>query len=204
MIKTKITNCGNYNGLPLLPYNGPNSGYYDAILEKTDKRLNNSLFRTSKCLLVRLVVRYPSDMQAYNDNQCFQYFMEEYRRFLNDKLLHYVWVREQHSSHNPHYHLALFFDGNKMQYFSQPSQAIYFWKKAIAKVHNFEINGRGLIHICEANVNDIKMNHGMMIHRNNPAMKQEAFKLCSYLAKINTKGSAPKNVREYGSSLLRK
>ena len=203
MIKSPTVTGSEFNGHPLLPYDGPNAGYYSGILKIIQDRMEDSLGRTSQVLIVRLVVKLPSVIQG-SDNSSFQYFIEEYRRAIRVKLIHYVWVREKHDSHNPHWHLLLYFDANEMRYLKNLSQLNRFWQRALEKYYAFYGNARRLIHTCGAGINGIQMNHGVVVHRDNPAMIDEILKICSYLAKINTKGSAPKNVREYGSSQLRK
>ena len=203
MIKSPIVTGSEFNGYPLLPYEGPNAGYYSGILKIIQDRMEDALARTSQVLIVRLVVKLPSVIQG-SDNSCFQYFIEEYRRAIGSKLIHYVWVREQHGSHNPHWHFLLYYDSNRLRFLKDLLQLNRFWQRALEKHYAFYGNARGLIHMCDAGINGIQMNHGVVVHRDNPAMIDEILKICSYLAKINTKGSAPKNVREYGSSQLRK
>lgn len=201
MIKSPITTSTEYQGLPLLEFKN-NMGYYNQVLDRINERIESSLNRTSQCLVVRLVVNFPVDINATSDNSCFQYFIEEYRRYLGGKLLHYLWVREQHYSHNQHYHVILFIDGNKIRYFRCPSKAEDLWSNAINKFHNINFTGTGLIHQCSAYLNNIPMNHGMLIQRGDVPIMHEVFRLCSYLAKVATKGDAPKGVRSYGSSQL--
>ena len=203
MIKSPIVTGSEFNGYPLLPYEGPNAGYYSGILKIIQDRMEDALARTSQVLIVRLVVKLPSIVNGH-DNSCFQYFIEEYRRAIGAKLLHYVWVREKHGSHNAHWHLLLDYDANKMRYLKNLLQLNRFWQMALEKHYAFYGNARGLIHMCDAGIGGIQMDHGVVVHRDNQAMIDEILKICSYLAKINTKGSAPKNVREYGSSQLRK
>lgn len=203
MIKSKLINSGEYLGLPLLDNNGINGEFYEVILSKINGLLNDSLAQTSQCLVVRLDVRFPSTLNANSDNECFQYFIEEYVRSFGSALIRYIWVREQNTSHNQHYHIILFLDGNEVRYFKYPTQAVHLWSKALNNFYGREINATGLIQVCTGIYNGINMNHGIMIRRDDPAIQHEAFRICSYIAKTSTKGSAPRHVREFGSSIIK-
>lgn len=194
-----------FEDFPLLPYDGPEFGYRESILRKIKERLEEALTLTSQCLAVRLVIRFPEDLVASPDNDCFQYFLEEYRRSLKDKLIHYVWVRERHSSHNHHYHLLLLFDGNLMRYFAYQYMPTNLWLRSIAIFYNIESANRGLIHQCSGDnyISGVKLNHGIMVHRDNHALTQAVYQICSYFAKVYSKGSSPKNIREFGVSYLK-
>ena len=95
MSKLAITRDSNYRNYPLLDYDGPGRGFYTAILDRLIDRLEYQLAAHGKVLMIRLVAKYPDEVDAEKSNQCFQYFMEEYRRKL---MIHgfspqYVWVR---------------------------------------------------------------------------------------------------------------
>ena len=203
-MKIQIISGGTFKGYPLLAYDGPDTGYREDILQRIKERLEESLQQTSKVLVVRLVIRLPQVVRSDGSNDCFQYFIEEYRRVLVHNLLHYVWVREQHLSHNPHWHVVLFLNGNEIRYFKYTYQAEYFWSLALRRFYGYSDCVNGLVHICHGGYQGVRMNHGIMVPRDNLAMRAEVFKACSYLAKIYTKGNAPKNVREHGSSILKK
>ncbi len=204
MPSRKIVNGNLYNGYQLLDYDGVNPGFYQSILDKMIERLELMLNRHSKVLIVRLIVRYPFEVTSDSRNDCFQYFMEEFRRHLKLEGFdpQYVWVREQDSSHNPHYHVLIFLNGNKIQYYKYPFKANEIWCNAIARHHGYDCPQKGLIEVCSAGYDGIPMNHGILLHRDNEMLKQEAYRICSYLAKVNTKGNTPKNVREFGTSVL--
>ena len=204
MSRKRIINGNQYGGYPLLEYDGVNPGYYQTILDKMIKRLAFMLERHSQVLAVRLVVRFPVEVTANADNGCFQYFMEEYRRYLKLKDFdpQYVWVREQASSHNPHYHVLLLLNGNKIRYYRYPARANEIWSGALFKYYGQDCRCNGLIEVCSAGYDGIAMNHGIRLSRDNEALTQEAYRICSYLAKANTKGNTPKNIREFGASML--
>jgi hypothetical protein len=79
--------------------------------------------------------------------------------------------------------------------------ADYYWLRAINKFHDTDYDSN-YIHMCKAGINSIPMNHGVNIHRNNPAVIDECFKLSSYIAKVNTKDSIPKFINMFGKSQL--
>ena len=53
MSRKRIINGNRYGGYPLLEYDGVNSGYYQAILDKMIERLAFMLERHSQVLAVR-------------------------------------------------------------------------------------------------------------------------------------------------------
>lgn len=94
MSKLAITRDSNYRNYPLLDYDGPGRGFYTAILDRLIDRLEYQLAAHDKVLMIRLVAKYPDEVDAEKSNQCFQYFMEEYRRKLELitllQLIHHV------------------------------------------------------------------------------------------------------------------
>lgn len=205
MIRSGIIIEQNYKGYPLLEYDGPGAGYYTSILDRLIERLEYQLQKHGKVLVVRLVVKYPADLSADTRNDCFQYFMEEYRRKLAFHRFspHYVWCRECHNARNCHYHLVLFLDGNRIPYFSRLTEANELWQLAIRKFNpDTRIVPEQLIYKCPAQYSEARMNHGIMVSRNNRPLQQETIRICSYIAKINTKRSAPFDCNDFHASQL--
>ena len=99
----------------LQEYIGPNPGYRKEILDRIKERLDFTLACHSQVMTVPMVIRFPEGLQSTPDNNCFQYFIEEYRRRLSKHGFgpHYVWVTEQNLSCNRHYHLIWFQDHQK-------------------------------------------------------------------------------------------
>ena len=204
MIYTPKINGNEFDGYPLLPMHDNESGYYRVILEKIQTRMDYCLTHYGKTLLVRLLIRYPTLLKAGEDNRCFQYFIEEYRRALSSAGYrpHYLWAREQANAENCHYHLLLWLDGNRIRYFNNPTQANAIWRSSLLKFYGYDAPESGLIEVCHAEYSGVPMNHGILFSQEDESLTVEAFRLSSYLAKVHTKGSAPYHVREYGCSLI--
>lgn len=201
----KIITSADPQGYLLLNYNGPNAGYDRRILDQLSSRISEALMQHSQVLTVPLVIRFPKDLQTTGDNNCFQYFMEEYRRKLNSHEFspHYVWVTERKTSQNRHYHLILFLNGNKIRFFSiPPREANLLWEKALHNFYGYTGAVNGLIHVHDGRVNGIGVNHGYLLKRGDQEMLDLVLENYSYFAKVNTKGVTPFRVREFGSSQI--
>ena len=186
----------------LQEYQGPNPGYRKEILDRIKERFDISLANHSQVMTVSMVIRFPEGLQATPDNNCFQYFIEEYRRYFNKHGLspHYVWVTEQNLSPNRHYHLIWFFNGNKIRYFQiPPRQALLYWGMALKRFYNYDGNINGLIQICEVRQNGYSR-YGYLVHRSDNELYKQILQHYSYYAKMNTKGTTPDRVREFGAS----
>lgn len=189
----------------LQEYQGPNPGYRKDILDRIKERLDHSLFNHSQVMTVPMVIRFPKGLKTTPDNNCFQYFIEEYRRFFNKQGLspHYVWVTEQNLSSNRHYHLIWFFNGNKIRYFQvPPRQAQLYWGMALKRFYNYDGYIEGLIHVQEV-IQDGYSRCGYLIHHSDDDLYKQILIHYSYYAKVNTKGTTPDRVREFGASCIR-
>jgi len=133
------------------------------------------------------------------DNSCFQYFIENYRRYLSRHGFdpYYLWVRERDQAAHHHYHCYLLLNGNNIRNVRNVSKADELWSAACG------LPGivKGLIHICEFEVNGYIYN-ARMIHRDDRACVAECFEIIAYLAKVTTKGSASRYIREFACSRL--
>ena len=180
--------------------------YYNDILQKLIERLEASLKAHSQVLQVMLTVRFPSVIEPSDDNSCFQYFVEEYRRSLMLQRYdpHYVWARERtNETARHHYHLVIFLNGNRIRYIADLSEANKYWQRALLKFYNYSGSASGLIHQSNAGFNGINMNNGICVHRNNQALQQECISRAAYLAKTYSKEQdSPYRARGYGCSQL--
>lgn len=192
-------------GYFVIPYEGLDAGYRVDILERIRERMMYSLQQHSQVLAVMLVIRFPECLTAEQNNACFQYFIEEYRRVLNayEYDPHYIWVAEQNLSPNHHYHLLLFLNGNKIRYFRLPPlDAQTVWSRALYRFYGYTGSVEGLIHVGETTQNQFSC-HGYMIRRDNLDMQELALRHFSYYAKIHSKICFPNKVRVFGTSLLK-
>lgn len=147
----------------------------------------------SKTFVVFFGLNYPNHI-TITDNTRLQYFLDRFLKHLDGtKDLHpmYVWVREQKSSHNPHYHIMLLLNGQKIQTrFGIMAEATRLW----GVINNCD--GNGLVHY---------ETDSMMLRKDYQSFHSDVAQCiynASYLAKVNTKGNAPYRQREYDSTNL--
>lgn len=85
------------------------------IAKRVDQLIDYVCEKHNKILPVRFDVRYPKGYQSAGDNKditrMMAKFIQHYTRLKIDA--DYFWIREQKTSKNPHYHCAVFLDGNR-------------------------------------------------------------------------------------------
>ncbi len=173
-------------------------GCYKDILDKIYGLFNYMINKHNKILFVRFDVTYPENYNAPEGNDIFEKFIANFiknrsRAGYDPK---YLWVREQHTSSNSHYHCILLLDGNKTQnIYGHLAEVEKFWSNAL----RLDINEtKGLINYCN------RYSDGMMIRRNTTDFNSQltaAYQWASYLGKINSKQRID-GVRNYGCSIL--
>ena len=168
-------------------------GYYQEVIKATKNLFSTMANKHNKVLPIRLDLTYPQYSDYPNDKVLLSRFIESLILHCKRKGLdpHYLWVREQASSKNHHYHVILLLNGNKIQ---NPhgvyNKATELWGKGL------NTDAAGLVHYGTH----------IMIRRNAPDFEQtyhDALSLASYLAKAYSKGNAPKGAREMGMSNLK-
>jgi len=179
-------------------------GFYVEILEKIKSLLQYMVTNHNKVFFVMLVLKYPvGSVSMYpSNNSLLSSFLESFilnykRKGYDPK---YLWVREQSSTGQFHYHLMLLFDGNKIQNaHGVLKDAIRLWSHCLMVE-----NGGGLVHLWEPGGDKFKYG-GIMIRRFEWEYEKDykkCFEAASYLAKRYSKGEAPAYVNEYGMSRL--
>lgn len=202
----KIVNPSEFMSFPVLQYDGPNAGYHEEILKAIWQHFSCALQKHSQILMINLVVRYPQNLKEISpSNNCFQYFITEYKRRLQNRCWDpaYIWVREAKPNMPPHWHLIIILNANKIRYFDNLAECNYYWSLALQKYYNYHGDTAGLIHQCCANINSRIWHKGVIIHRGDQAVLGECLKICSYLGKINTKQNTPPGVRKFGASQIK-
>ena len=188
---------------------------YSKINGKFDERLDYMTGRHSKTTFFRMDVRFPKDYPHDGTNDHFTDFLKLWKEPLTKKGIEtqYVWGREQDTSENPHYHVAVLVDGNRIQHVNRiVNDASKIWKGITASSKD------GLIDYC-SNYNGRKVSKEIWIKRP-PSKKtgEELIQLAQefesgkedvryrahYLGKARSKGNVPRGVREYGASELPK
>ena len=143
---------------------------------------------------VMFTITYPTAF-SHNGNKAIQVFMERFTKHLEWKGLDpfYLWVREQSTSHNPHYHCLVLLNGSKIQNrYGIMEEAKRLWGHIVA------CDPGGLVDYSW---------EPWRIRRSAPdftAVLADCIFAVSYLAKTNTKGSAPSRQRDFGNTNLRR
>ena len=148
----------------------------------------------SKTFAVMFTITYPANV-VRDDNTVMQEFMDRFTKHLEYRKLDpfYLWVRERDNSINHHYHFFLLLDGQHIQnHYGLAEEAKRLWGNINA------CNPGGLVDYSW---------EPWQLRSSSPEFQYE-FTNClfalSYLAKVNTKGSASYRHRDYGYSQLRR
>lgn len=178
------------------------------IMQRIQNCFQSTIKVHCKVFVVRLDVRFPQGFPHDGKNT---YVSELLRRLKAYYAYHridcrYVWAREQSTSAVPHNHLLLLLDGSKIENgWGVRAIAARIWSTLL------NANCDACIHLCPQKQGGT----GIMIRRPSSRsigdkllMETKAFELAyraaygwaGYLAKTYTKGGAPLNVREFGSS----
>ena len=206
MNSAMIVNSDAPHGYPLLPYEGPEAGYRVDILERIQDRLDQSLERHSQVLAVMMAIRFPQSLIAEPNNNCFQYFIEEYRRILNAHSYdpHYVWVAEKDEAANQHYHLLLLLNGNRIRFFQMPpTEASAVWGRALNRFYGYNGSVDGLIHVGKVMQHE-HLRRSYLILRNDFDTQDDMMEHFSYFAKMHSKACFTNKTRVFGASLMKR
>ena len=180
-----------------------NYTYRTDILNPLTNLFNGYVDEHSKTLVVRFDLHYPATYPMVTNNACLSeliaYITKKYQRWgLSPK---YFWVMEQAHSHNPHYHVVLFLDGQKVRSYSHVFHAVEdAWSRALG------VDVSGCIHHCNSYNGAIDMNrNGLQIRRCDGeelfhTQQQAVYNQISYLAKEDTKAERNDGLRNFGMS----
>ena len=206
MTNSKILNLNDPHGYSLLSCEGAESGYRSDILGRIQDRLYQSLERHSQVLAVMMVIRFPQSLIAESNNNCFQYFIEEYRRILNAHGYdpHYVWVVEKDEAANQHYHLLLLLNGNRIRSFqTPPAEASAVWGRALNRFYGYNGSADGLIHVGKVMQHE-HLRRSYLILRNDFDTQDAMMEHFSYFAKMHSKVCFTNKTRVFGASLMKR
>jgi hypothetical protein len=155
----------------------------------------------SKSLICRLDFRYPQGHPVKGNelSRCLaglQYLLNDKKNFD----FKYIWVREQRTSDNPHYHLCIFLNGHKAWSFHAELLAATekYWARSLGID-----SAAGLIHHCKPQ--NISSLHGrdIFLDRNDSrfsALLGETRSYLSYMSKNATKDLPGAYRNTYGCS----
>ena len=173
--------------------------YIPEIHNEIQKRIDYSLSRHAKVMVVRYDLHFPADKVYTGHGGYIRSFHNKLRQNLRRRRLDPIdlWVREQNASLNPHYHCFLLLDGNKVQsIYAILPLAEKLWASTIQN------DREGLVHYCSKNWDGSKSINGCRLTRTDQDLYYECQDWLGYLAKEYTKGNAPPHMREYGGSRL--
>ncbi|SKA70006.1 YagK/YfjJ domain-containing protein [Desulfobaculum bizertense] len=174
------------------------------ILERMLSLLEEYEERHGKVFIMRMDVRYPQNYFLNSKDRHMPQFIAHLTKNLSRKGLDpkYIWVREQSREKHQHYHVALILNGNLIQSpYKVFNKAEELWARALGLD-----SAKGLISYCNKWRTGKKGSCSYMLRRgakDYEEIKRDAFYRLSYLAKENTKGNAPRRIREFGTSKRR-
>lgn len=198
----KITYDDKYNEKPINTYKDRLLGCQTNILDKIDLLLKHTTQKHNKVFCLRMDLRYPKGFRPLKNNMHLVLFMAKFRKHFKRMGYdpYYLWVREQSREKHQHYHLMILVDGNKNQHdYRLLKMAEKFWASTINSYQG------GLVDHCNRDRSGRPQTNSYMLNRNAPDFQEvynSCFHRCSYLAKDNTKGYAPKRQREFGCSRI--
>lgn len=208
------TNAHQFQGLSI---NNGNEGQffcYDIILQKIHERIELMTAKYSRVMFVRFDIRFPAGYQLQGGNEEVSHLFKMMKENSRARKIgfHFVWVREQAGSNNPHYHAIGLLDA------SQSSNYVAFLAE-VSRVwgHVLGCHAEGLIDRCDVDSLGNYAGNGVILQR--PVRKatgeerstQEheywaklnwCNEWASYLAKVNQKGDTPHRVRRFGASRI--
>ncbi|WP_081650424.1 YagK/YfjJ domain-containing protein [Paucidesulfovibrio longus] len=200
----KTTREPRYNGYQILTDSKKGYACNTKILDTTLKIIQHTTEKHNKVLCTRFDLRFPQQHPGQTTNESFSKFTSAMMKELSRKGLDpkYIAVREQSREKHQHYHMAVFADGNKIQF---PHAIIQSAEKHWGNAVNSD--QPGLVDHCTQSRSGQKQYNSYRLRRNDPdfeKVKNDCVQRLSYLAKVNTKGKTPKYVREVFSSRIPK
>lgn len=187
------------------------------IMEAIVERLNAMVHRFARVFVVRLNITFPMTYQSsgpsWEVSKLMKRLVEIYTANPSDPskrvMVHYVAVREQNESINPHYHLALMFDGSKVDNgWDVLSNAQAVWMRIVGEA------AQGCVHLSDSQFSrhdGIKIQNPRRESRDWVLEAEQAefhhahssvVRWLMYMAKTYTKGSAPLRANEFFCSRL--
>ena len=208
MKRRKLWKQDEYDQYPVM-VNADQEHFCDEkILKKIKEQFDYAEQTKSKIWFMRYDVRFQGEERERSDNQLFSEFQSKFIKNLTRQQLkpQYVAVRDQSREKHQHYHVVLWLDGQKTQSIHNHIQtAERLWDRTLALPER--PNGYGLVDDCTKSRAGQKQVNGVMLRKDDPgyeSKKDDCFRRASYLAKVNTKGNAPKRQRELFSSRIPK
>jgi len=185
-------NKGKYGNLKTIP----------RIVNKISAIFDQACERNDRTMVVRFDLHYPQDMAAPHDNtnisKAITKLKQVYAR--NGAAPEYLWVREQKSSDNPHYHCILLVDADVVTSREQIFQdAERLWCSTIGASRN------NLLYDCTVGRDGKPHRNGIVIDKHAPDGQrnfEEAHHQGAYVGKEAGKAPAKDGLRDYGCSRI--
>ena len=174
------------------------------IAKRVGQLLDHVCEKHNKILPVRFDVRYPKGYESSGDNKditkMIAKLIQHYTRLKIDT--DYFWVREQKSSKNPHYHCAVFLDGNKTLNKEHVfKNASTYWQSTINSSND------KLIDKCNKSKDGTPHANGIPLIRSSDtyeANREEVERQMGYPCKLDDKAAPKDGLRNFGMSRLPK
>jgi hypothetical protein len=199
----KVIHGSTYNGYDLNCSWKNHQGYYVEILQALECLLNYMTQKHSRVYFTRFDLTYPANSAYPNDNVLFSGFLDALIHYYKYKDCDpkYLWVREQSTTGQAHYHLILVLDPkNIYKAWGILTKVTQLWQGCLGIE-----NGKGLVQLCPPE--KFVLYEGVRISRDAKNI-QEVLRYCfewgSYLAKRYSKGESPAYVNQFGCSQIPK
>lgn len=195
-----LTDHSEWNGLPLLPNHGP---YVEEYLAQAWDTVKRTVEQYRRVTAIRFDLRLPENYPSW-DSGVISRFMESLKAKLRAEelrkarvgmrvhptILRVVWVREQDSSHHPHYHVCILLNGDAYYHLgsfkevaeAQSNMATRIqeaWASALGMHPEYS---RGLVHFPPNRVYRIDANSDQFL-----SQMVSLFTRLSYFAKARSK-----------------
>jgi hypothetical protein len=161
------------------------------------------VYKHSKVLVMKFIIRYPQDYELETQtNLLLSKFFHSLCKYYKNKSVEikYLATREHLRSEHPHYHLAIFIDGNKIQSnYAIHTKANSIWQKLVNSERD------GLISKVSTEYNSKEM---VFKYEKSSDVNQQYFNFIlenlKYLSKIYSKDKTPRHTNVYVCSRLKK
>lgn len=179
----------------------------DAIIGRLDELTG----RHARTFVVRLDVTFPATYRSTGTSWQMSRLIRSLGKFYTYHMdIHYVVAREQNESQNPHYHLAMMFDGSKIRSgWNVFEKAETIWQRIIGEAV------RGCVHLCDSRMDrgdgimiqgPLKKSIGLTLDAEEVEFQQKrnaALLWLMYLAKSYSKENSPLRAKNFFSSQLK-
>ena len=175
-------------------------------LNTIEATLDNAIDRHNKLTVIRLDVRYDTTSKPEDSNHDISKLSKNIKQNLNNRWIdaNVIWAREQKTSENPHYHMGVLVDGNKVQ---SPHDIAVMASKSWKHITGSDKDGlvhRGSCTSIRRPSSKAEGTSKKEQERQFQKQRQQALDTLSYLAKTATKDQTPPHAKRFHASLPRR